>query len=208
MAQNLRKIAILTGELIPPSDGPSVNIARAFAALKDMAETQSAWTGAPLHFTRQRGDGWQVALERPEFALRASLAFRATLRATGDFDSYIGIAEGQVSGDIGPDLNLETSEAFVGSGTALDYAKGTPNKRFAYNAKVEMEALTTLVDHISAGWSEAQAAAALPFLSPFSLPNYTAVAKSLGKSRQAVTKAVEAAHLAPLSYALLCVEEA
>ena len=204
-----RTIAVLTGEVQSTFAPDPELLSQALDVLQKKAVSLEAWTDAPLMFTRQRGAGWQVALHRPELALRAALAFRTVLRAAdARFDSYIGVASGQIATPLGADLNAETSDAFVGSGAALDYVKGDQARRLACHGDVTLEAITTLADHISARWSQAQAAAALPFLTPGPLPSYTAVAKDLGKSRQAVTKAVDAAHVAPLTYALMCLEEA
>lgn len=205
----IRTIAVLTGDLVSSKALGPDKVSQALNVLSDAALQQADWHGADLSFTRHRGDGWQVALHKPELALRSALMFRAALRAADEaFDSYIGLATGQITEPLMDNLNDESSDAFIGSGTALDYIKGANTRRFAVHADVTLEAITSLVDHISGGWTQAQAAAALPFLTPGALPSYTAVAKDLGKSRQAVTKAVEAAAVEPLTYALMCIEEA
>lgn len=166
------------------------------------------WQGHPLHFSRHRGDGWQVVLMRPDMALRCALAFRASLRALGaEFDTYVGIAEGPNNGPIGPDLNDETGPVFVSSGSTLAIPQHSGRMRMVHATNGPLDAVTHLADHLSIGWTPPQAAAILPFLDPRRQPSYTEVAKTLGKSRQAVKKAVDAAHLPALIYALNSLEE-
>ncbi|MBR9652021.1 MarR family transcriptional regulator [Thalassovita aquimarina] len=203
-------IAVLTGDLVASTRLPPGQLASAFDALADCAALQADWHRAPLRFTRQRGDGWQVVLARPAFALRSALAFRAALRSGGsEFDSYISIAEGPVAGEIGPDLNAETAEVFVKSGDGLESIKRSGEAgRMTYQGKGFLNATTVLADHISQHWTPAQAAAILPFLAPGDAPSYTEAARGLGKSRQAVTKALDAAGYPALKIALQSIEAA
>ena len=204
-----RTIAVLTGDLVNSTDLGREKIKRAFRALEDCAAVQEDWHGAPLHFTRHRGDGWQVVLARPEMALRSALAFRAALRTEGvEFDSYMGIAEGQVEGEVGPDLNNETAPAFRNSGELLEDAKTHQTSRILHGSAAALGAAGVLADHISRDWTPTQAQTVMPFLSPDPWPSYTEVAKALGKSRQAVAKSLEAGGMEPLNLALTCLEGA
>ncbi len=170
-------------------------IARAFRALQSCAETQRAWMGADLHFSRHRGDGWQVVLARPEMALRSALAFRAALRAEGEeFDSYISVAEGPAPDSIAPDLNTQTEEVFASSGQGLDDLKKTRLPvRMGHSSFGPIDAATILADRLSQGWTRVQAAAILPTLAPDHDGTITEIARRLGKSRQAVSKSLAAA---------------
>ena len=211
MTQQSRTIAVLTGDLVNSTGLGPAKVERAFRALEDCAALQADWAGGrSLHFTRHRGDGWQVALPEPKYALRAALCFRAALRAEGeDFDSYIGLAEGEAPEDIGPDLNEETEEVFVASGDALDMIKLLSlGERLQHASGGALQATTLLADYISQGWTPPQASAILPFLSPGTPPHYTEIAKALGKSRQSVTKSLEAAGYQVLRDALKTLEAA
>ncbi len=201
-------IAVLTGDLVDSTRLGESRINGAFEALADCAETQAAWHGAPLHFTRHRGDGWQVVLARPALALRSALAFRAALRARDEaFDSYIAISEGRVSGPVGQNLNEENAEVFVRSGRNLDFLTASDlSIRMAFAEDGALNAAIILADHLSQGWTGAQAAAILPFLAPGQDLTYTEVARTLGKSRQAVTKSLDAAGHSALVYALNSLE--
>ena len=201
-------IAVLTGDLVASTALGTDKIAQAFEALEACAATQAGWFGAPLHFTRHRGDGWQVVLARPECALRSALAFRAALKARdGALDSYIGAAEGEGPDKIGADLNYETNEVFIKSGAALSWAKTNEDwVRMEYNPKGPLSAAFMLADRISRDWTQPQAAAILPFLAPVHVPTATDVAAQLGKSRQAVSKALDAARYDALLLALQSIE--
>lgn len=188
-------------------------IGRAMAALAAAAEAQAAWHGAPLHFTRQRGDGWQVALVRADLALRSALGFRAALRSLGaDRASYIAAAEGDgpdlatVSGD----LNGRNEMVFVEAGRALDALKAPEKNQsdqsLAHAAGGAAGAAFALADHISRGWTAAQAATIAPFLAPGRPPTQTEVARALGKSRQSVAKALDGAGYEAIRAALAAIE--
>lgn len=201
-------IAVLTGDLVASTALSRDQISVAFSALKDCAELQARWQGAPLHFTRHRGDGWQVVLAQPKYALRSALAFRAALRAkSGTLDTYIGAAEGKRPATLHPDLNYETEAVFVASGTALDWAKSNEDAvRMEFKPHGPLNAAFILADRISRDWTQAQAAAIAPFLAPVHVPTATDVADRLGKSRQAVSKALDAARYPALLQALTSLE--
>lgn len=210
MSDKTRKIAVLTGDLVNSTGLGPEKVERAFVALEDCAEMQAEWMGGQsLHFTRHRGDGWQVALAEPKYALRSALCFRAALRAEGEeFDSYIGIAEGDIKGVIGPDLNETHGDVFSNSGHTLDMlALLSITERMAYAKVPTLHAVTLLVDNISQKWTPPQASALMPFLTSLEEPSYTDVAKALGKSRQSVTKSLESAGLPVLRMTLESLEK-
>jgi hypothetical protein len=207
MSEKTRKIAVLTGDLVNSTALGAEKTERAMQALLACAETQEVWMGAPLHFTRSRGDGWQVVLARPEMALRSALAFRATLRIMGrSIDTHIGFAVG-AHGEEQLDLNSATSEVFILSGRALDMVKAGRGACFEPHDTIRNAGAYILADEVSRNWSPAQAAAILPKLAPGRTERNVAIARRLGKSHQAVYKAQEAGWLAPLLIALERVEE-
>ncbi|MGH1423404.1 MAG: hypothetical protein ACRBBU_01655 [Pseudooceanicola sp.] len=203
-------MAVLTGDLVASTQLGRSGIDAAFDALNASAHQQAEWLGGPLRFSRHRGDGWQVALDRPEFALRSALTFRAALRARDPrFDTYVAIATGPVSAEIGRDLNAENDAVFVKSGRILDQltSQDAP-MRMAASDNTALNAVVVLADHLSMGWTLPQAAAMLHFLAPGELPTFTEAAKRMGKSRQVVSKALEAAGFRPLRHALSNLEGA
>ncbi|WP_219784387.1 hypothetical protein [Celeribacter sp. PS-C1] len=205
MSDKTRKIAVLTGDLVNSTGLGPEKVERAFVALEDCAEMQAEWMGGQsLHFTRHRGDGWQVALAEPKYALRSALCFRAALRALGEeFDSYIGIAEGEIKGDVGPDLNEETAAVFSNSGSALETAKGKDalSKTHSFE-KGYAESTALLLDLSLESWTTIQAETALKMLPPSFAMTLTDVAHDLGRHRQAVAKTLRAAGVAHIREAL------
>lgn len=211
MTRASRPIAVLTGDIVNSTGLGVDKTDRALAALEHCARGQRGWIGADLRFTRQRGDGWQVALERPEFALRSALIFRAALRALGaEYDSYIGMAQGAASTAADADLNRKMDAVFIASGRALDTLKAMQSfqPHMAHAARGALAAAVALADHLSDGWTPAQAQAIGPMLSPETDLSYTELAEILGKSRQAVTKSLFAAGFQPLFLALQLLEKA
>ncbi|NBD29606.1 MAG: MarR family transcriptional regulator [Alphaproteobacteria bacterium] len=189
-------IAVLTGDLVSSTELGRDAISRAFAALEDMAAQMKVVQSGPLHLTRHRGDGWQAVLTRPPLFLRTALAFRAALKAADDrFDTYIGIAEGPGPPDLAADLNTETARVFIESGDRLDALKLSAHSRlhWAHHARGARDAALTLADHVSQGWTQAQAAAVVEMIRTDKETSFTQVANRLGKSRQAVTKSLDGA---------------
>ncbi|WP_298907187.1 MarR family transcriptional regulator [uncultured Aliiroseovarius sp.] len=209
MSKTLSHIAVLTGDIIGSTQMPPEDLERAFDALSASAEVQADWHGESLHFTRQRGDGWQVRLARPELALRSALAFRAALRCEGkEFSTIMAVAEG-VAPPPSPDsdLNASSSNAFVLSGRILDQLKGTHLKRQMRHSRLGgIGAAFALADHISQDWTPAQASAVLPMLTTGRMPTHSETARMLNKSRQAVSKALEGAGLEAIVIALTAIE--
>ncbi|MCK0143326.1 MarR family transcriptional regulator [Aliiroseovarius sp. F20344] len=209
MTEKLTNIAVLTGDIIGSTQMSPEDLERAFEALSDCAETLAEWHGEDLHFTRQRGDGWQVRLARPELALRSALAFRAALRCEGkEFSTFMAVAEGE-AGPIQPgiDLNMSADQVFVESGRLLDSMKSkTVSVELSHQDIGAVSAAFVLVDHISQSWTPAQAAAILPMLAPGEIPSYSSVAKGLGKSRQAITKALDGAGFESIWIALRAID--
>lgn len=207
MVTHTRKIAVLTGDLVGSTALGPQKIEQAFEALKDCAEMQAAWMdGQSLHFTRHRGDGWQVALPEPKYALRSALAFRAALRSLGsEFDSYIGIAEGEISKPLTKSLNDQTEPVFSDSGQILETIKSDKqlSVKLGHHAKGEVAANAILFDEISKSWTPAQAAPLLRMLDPVAPPSYTNMAKALGKTRQSTTKSLDSAGFRSIWAALL-----
>lgn len=207
-------IAVLTGDLVRSTEMTPRDMVAAMDALGHTAQTIALWPGmGPLHFTRHRGDGWQVALPDPRFAIRAALLFRASLKVRGaEFDSAIAIATGVAEGPVGPDLNRETGGPFVLSGRALDDRRRAPRGKEPRLLLADPElaggpvgAAVLLLDRVATGWTEAQAQALMRALPP-DPPDVSAIAERLGKSRQAVAKALAAAWGAEVTEALARIE--
>lgn len=209
MAAKNQKLAVITGDIVGSTKLGPRKLSLAIDALSDSASAQEKWHGASLKFTRNRGDGWQVILARPELALRSALTFRAKLRALGDdVDSYMGIALGMAPLPKGANLNAETGEIFTHSGRLLDVMKQVDaGIRIEIWPTGPLSAAAILADQISQGWTQTQAAAMGYMLDPTVSIYYTDLAHHLGKSRQAVTKSLRAAKEKPIEVALSAIEQ-
>ena len=190
-----KHIAVLTGDLIGSRSLQGNNLTSCIKALNQTAIDLADITGNSLHFSRHRGDGWQVVITKPEFAPRAALAFRTSLKALGkNFDSYIGIAEGIQSDPLPTDLNEAIGQVFVDSGFALDQIKqGKSDARMATSTRHhKMEALLLPLEFIFNGWTEKQAEAIYLNLVQ---KNYSMNerASELGITRQALEKRLKSA---------------
>ncbi len=158
-------------------------------------------------FARRGGDGWQIAINRPRFALRSALFIQARLRSLHeDYATRIAtaIGDGALPKDANTDLNGAYGPAFQDSGRLLE---ALPNRTLMACADGgALDAAFRLADHISQGWTQAQARALSVILPPDSGPRRIA-AEQLGISRQAVDQALWAAGYPAISDALKQIEE-
>ena len=192
---------ILAGDLVASSDLDD-SLPLAVVALEETAVFIERWIGAPVHFTRNRGDGWQISLPPDRPGLREALAFRAGLRrADRRFDTRIAIATGQAE-IAGPDLNAATGAAFTEAGHMLDSLTGAEIDHAGGGA---LSAVAILASELSRGWTQAQARAVLPMLAP-EPPTHAEIAQAYGVTRQAINQALAGAGYPALSRALARIE--
>ncbi|SEK41497.1 hypothetical protein [Pacificibacter marinus] len=209
MTHKTRIIAVLTGDIVGSTALGPEKLERAFDALRDCAEMQAEWMGKSLHFTRHRGDGWQVALAEPKYALRSAILFRSCLKSLGkEFDTYIGIADGKASKEISTDLNKETAGVFIISGQELEFIKkGKCIGRMHFTRSHPSEPFALLYDLIIESWTSVQAATMYKYLSsPTSGFIISDLADALKKSRQTVSKTLKSAGYEHINEALLLME--
>ncbi len=206
-----RHIAVLTGDIVGSTALGAARVRQAMQLLAQSATHQADWHGNALRFTQHRGDGWQVALYKPELALRSALAFYAAIRSSGkDISTRIAAATGPWSGTLQDDLNTENQPPFIASGTLLQTMtrQQTPNHIQTADDGAT-GASFTLASYIAASWTPAQAQAMAWILMPQQMqPGLTQIGKELGKSRQAVTKSIEGAGGFALIDALTTLEKA
>lgn len=174
--------AVITGDLVASTRLPDDRLDRAMMALQAAA---AAW--GDLHFTRFRGDGWQVLIHPAGRALRVALSLAAALTAadTG-LATRLAIGFGRATRVTPGDLSAATGSAFHRSGRALDAlprghhwgiaaAPGLPNW---------IAASVPLAERQAAGWTRGQAAVVAQFLHPDELTQEEWAAR-MGLSRQA-----------------------
>ncbi|MGB8621206.1 MAG: MarR family transcriptional regulator [Paracoccaceae bacterium] len=198
-------LAVLTGDLVGSTGLDSAEFDSALAALHAGFDGIAGWDPAARH-SSYRGDGWQLVLTRPAQALRAALFLRARLRdASEQFDSRVALACGVADRRVLQDIATANDPVFVASGRLLDAMK--PPSLISHASGGGWQASAVLADHVSRGWTSAQARAVLPFLTPLEHPTQKTVAESLGISRQAVGQALDAAGFPAIEAALEALEE-
>lgn len=157
--------AVLTGDLIRSTSLPPK---QADAAMFALGKAADEWVG-DLHFTRFRGDGWQILLEHPQSALRLALYMTAALAAadTG-LATRLAIGFGTASRLRAGDLSGATGSAFTRSGRALDHMPR--NRRWGVSGGPTLPAwipaTLALAEWHSARWTAGQAAVVAEWLDP------------------------------------------
>ncbi|MBA3909248.1 MAG: hypothetical protein C0524_05035 [Rhodobacter sp.] len=188
-------VAIMTGDLIGSTDASREAIDKAMAIIRDCADR----LGEHTHFTRFRGDGWQIRLLHPNDSLWASLLILAKLRSQADVPGCrIAVGIGEEYPTDAKDLSTAMGPAFTAAGHALDRMK--PDRLLALDGKgVDLfRKLTfTIAGELAGRWTTGQAEAMAMKLDPGSpaderLSN-EAIARQLGITRQAVDARLRAA---------------
>jgi len=204
--------AVLSGDIVDSSDFSSREIDRMIADLDKSAAEVSDWHPADTDrtetaFARRGGDGWQIAISRPGLALRAALYVQARLRVLNkDASTRIATAtgEGKLPDDPDADLNSAHGAAFTESGRLLETLSG--RALLAHAAGGALGAAFRLADHVSQGWTQAQARAVCAMLPPGSGPRRAAAGR-IGISRQAVDQALWGAGFPAIEDALNMIEQ-
>lgn len=202
-------IAVLTGDLVKSRDHNPAIMDLAMSTLSASAKDLAKLADADTRFTRFRGDGWQLVLDRPGWVLRACLILIADLRA-----SELGI-ETRISAGLGryeslgtANLSDATGPAFVASGHHLDQA---PKRRRLLVAggrtadQTWQAALFDLIEHQVSSWTQPQAQAVAMALRNGELTQAD-IAQKLAISRQAVQMRLSGAGYSALENSLAAFE--
>lgn len=209
----MEPIAVLTGDLIASTAAAPAKVDRAMQALAEAARTLGHWAGHDTRFTRFRGDGWQLYLEKPGLTLRAALFLTAWLRASdAGLATRIAIAIAPHDRLGATGLAGASGPAFERSGRALDMmprseavtldaTTGRPP-----TAEAPWQGAVIALAHWQAShWSREQAEAMVLALSP-AAPTQDQIALTLGITRQAVQARLKGAGLRALQPALAAFE--
>jgi hypothetical protein len=195
--------AVLLGDLVGSTRLSPARLNQVMAALASAAEALGPVAG-DTHFTRFRGDGWQLVTFRAETALRAALYLSARLKAEAKAETRIAIGLGTVDRLDGPDLGTASGTAFLRSGQALDTMPRGRRMLLAgapAAAGIWIDALLTLLEQQIAGWSAPQAEAVALALEPgWSVQED--LADRLGITRQAMNARLKGAGFAAVEAAL------
>ncbi|OOY06154.1 hypothetical protein [Thioclava sp. F28-4] len=194
---------VLTGDIVASTRLSASELSAALDAIEGAAAALRPSLGT-MSFARNRGDGWQIAITEPRYQARLAVLIRAELRALGEaFSTRIAIAEGDGTLPADGDLNGASGPVFTASGQLLDSLEGP---RIAHAAGGPLGAAMRLCDHISEGWTPAQARAIAPMLR-LDPPTQTAAASEIGITRQSLAQALASAAYPAIVEALAMIEE-
>ena len=208
----IMKWAVLTGDIVESSEIESDALDMVMKQLDKTSWKMSGWLHVPesrteTAFARRGGDGWQIAINRPQLAFRATLYVLARLKAlTPDIQTRIAVATGDGTLPESADLDINSAHgtAFTASGRLLDSLTGRTYLACADGGA--LDAVFRLADHISKSWTQSQAQAIALMLPPGAGPRRVA-AEQLGISRQAVDQSLWSAGYPAINDALELIEE-
>ena len=199
--------AVFTGDLIGSTKVEPVKVDLAMAALRKASMSIGSWEDRDCSFTRFRGDGWQIHIANPKWALRAALLMTAELRGSGiGLSTRISIGTGTVDRLGVEGLSGASGEAFTISGHGLDHMPKARRITIAGTQGMPWEkAVVELVEWVSGRWTREQAEAVSLSLGMMPWPKER-IAKQMGISRQALEARLKGSGLASMSAALAAFE--
>lgn len=209
MTKQKPQIAVLTGDLVGSTTLGSKATNRAMDLIRVRTKKYKEWFGSQTQFSQHRGDGWQIALIEPKYALRCALDLRATLRSLGkEFSARIAVSTGEANLPLRTDLNQENQSVFVRSGQLLEkYSTGKTKECLRSDDDPKTQANFILADYISSTWTPKQSRVLMHTLAPLgSKLKNNQIAQEIGISRQAVSKAHIGAGGLALDFALSTLE--
>jgi hypothetical protein len=180
-------VAVLTGDLRGSTKASEKDVTDTMDILSEAATEVAAWNNSPTRFTRSRGDGWQMIVIPPGYALRGALFLIARLTASEHaLGSRIAIGIGQVD-------NFGTQSLADASGTAFEHSGRSLDKMRGLNfLTIEGEGVTPfhriivrLLSERCLRWTREQAEAMALYLHPDN-PTLNDLAPRFGISPQAV----------------------
>ena len=193
--------AVLTGDLVGSTAAGTAAVDKAMETLADAAQHIGNWIHADTRFTRFRGDGWQLCLQFPNVAFRASLYLTARLRAANcELVTRISVGLGTIESPGSSNLSDASGNAFVISGQGLDHMPRTDRLAIHGNRKFGpfFSGIYAQAAFQASRWSPEQAeAVALALDNPHSTQED--LANILGITRQALGARLRSAGIDALS---------
>ncbi len=188
---------VITGDLIKSRSVTTAALNTTFETLSAAAADFGADWGLDLRFTRYRGDGWQIALGRPELTLHVVLFILARLRAgQSGVKTRLAIGIGPADTLGTDDLSDANGTAFIISGHHLDKMSRKRTLAIAgYGIGATQAAIIGFTEFITATWTAAQAEAVAHAMRDFPRTQ-DEIAAELGITRQAVQSRLASAGLA------------
>lgn len=186
--------SVITGDLIASSKASPEAVDHAMAVLSAAAAEIVGWglseqvEVGDTHFTRFRGDGWQIIVSTADFGLRAAIFLYARLAAEPGLPATrIAVGTATIDSIPGADLSDAHGAAFAVSGRALGQMERGERLRFAGQGITPCHsALIALLNDRISDWTAEQAEAVAHTLPP-DAPTQAAIAATLGISPQALS---------------------
>jgi len=197
--------AVLTGDLVGSTKASPSTVDHSLAILSQTL-TGADWAGASA-LTRFRGDGWQVLIDRPEYALRLAVILAASLAADETaLPTRIGIGLGPVDRFGRLDLSDAAGPAFRRADKALDRMKrGRQLAVSPEDMPRAWQATAPLLDALCQQWTAPQAGPLALKLHP-SGPAQIALAETFGITAQSLNRRLQLARWREIETALRVVE--
>lgn len=185
--------AVLTGDVVGSTKLTGPKLDSFFAVLGQGVASWEGWgddivAGGPERF---RGDGWQLVLRNPGYALRIALLLRAHLARERQVHTRIAIGVGSVDALHPERLAASSGDAFVCSGRSLETLRASrlmdieTGDLFEAGLKATLQSIVGLCDTLAANWTQRQAEVLQIALRP-DAPNQAGLGERLGISQQAV----------------------
>ncbi|MCA0272764.1 MAG: hypothetical protein LCH69_11965 [Proteobacteria bacterium] len=206
--------AVLTGDLIASTQASPEAVDRAMAVLAAAADEIAGWRltentkVGDTHFTRFRGDGWQIIVSLARFGLKAALLMYARLAADPGLPlTRVAVGISTIDRISGPDLSDAYGAAFAVSGRALgEMERGERLRADGHGVTPRDAALIALLNDRISDWSAEQAEAIAHVIAP-DAPTQAAIAGRLGISPQALSYRLTGARWPTLKRVLAAWEE-
>lgn len=191
-----QSVAVLTGDLVGSTAAGPENTDLAMNVLAEAARVVQGWqAGVDPRFTRWRGDGWQIVLQRPAQGLRAALYMIACLRAQSSVSTRVSIGIGQMDQPGTATLADAGGSAFVASGRQLEQMRSNGILSISGEGMTALHAAYgELLASLTRHWSVPQAEAVACFIQPDPAPTQAGIAQRLGITPQAVGSRLSAAN--------------
>lgn len=190
--------AVLTGDVVQSGQLKKSNLSDVQSALKSatMAYEQVFPETVVGSLGITRGDGWQVALKRPDQSLRLALYLRSSLKAKFSVDTRVSIGIGTVDSLVISAIVESTGPAFELSGRGLDdLPKHLRMDLRTDPAHEEGQMLVRLMDCVVQRWSATESRAVAGTLVGKTQEEIAAASPASSKSGKSPTRQAVAAAL-------------
>lgn len=178
--------AVVTGDLIASRKSPASQVDAAMSALADGTKALQETWDIKCHFTRFRGDGWQIHVPNPNAVLDAAIMLLAHLRAADlGIATRAAIAIDTVEHIGTSDLSDATGPAFFRSGDLLENMDRISRLEITGQVTDWHRAIFDLIDFQISRWTPQQAEAISLWLRD-GYDTQNDIAQDLNISRQAV----------------------